>query len=744
MAVNPITTDDLTIDMKSLLSIPVGDRVQAAASDNGFAQALMQALTPIQLAKAFPDYYRRELPDISNFILANRYLDKVGAGGFDQRGGGEYGYVPPEMYKDGKPLPAGQRPSGMPEATLEEMKEKLLEKGIDVDKTYDAIGNGIAADNPQVEFLKNTSPEKLAEMGIESYKDDSGKLMYRMAPQITDKEVSDRISGKVIAKESATENQKAVLDFASRWNINPQAAAGVLKIESGVSSDITGGAGNNYHGVFQLETGQIAGLTEKAGFGALTPEQYKKLSVADQLKVMDEYYKQWNVNPDFFTGDPETDASKMWALQLAPGNAKRIDYNNPNAIISGPGQAETITAGRGGPVTVGTAGAGSVPGGEKFLADSFERVQGNATPEQIAQYRKQQKEKQKTYFTREAYNQPSPTSSDAILERVEEEQAGFRKLPIKPELRNALEYAAEQSGIQMRVFSGGQTKEIHDAMEASGNKSSWRHSVDIEGIPGAADVFLEYKDKDGKMVTLSATNPEHAPLIAKFTENFSRVIPSAGVGTNYMVTGGQVDPTKFHYGGPNAPGGAPATWGNTPSYIAEAHAAGVAQRTADKESGIDPLKEWVIKKEQEAKLLEEKKTQANLEPVKETIPEVAKFQFGGTPTLQDDEDLTAVGPDGKPKFKFNSGEGLYVKPEANEYADDKIDELSNRIDKMAETQQAPKSREMPTSGPKADPKWAEKVASAYRSSGTQQRAFNRAQFRPEGRHVGDRGSPNIA
>lgn len=742
MAVNPITSDDLTIDMKSLLSIPVSDRVQTAASDSGFAQALMQALTPIQLAKAFPDYYRKELPDISNFILANRYLDSGGV--FNQKGGGEYGYYPPEMYKDGKPLPSGQRPFGVPEATLEEMRESLLEKGIDVDKTYDAIGNGIAADDPKVEFLKNTSPEKLAEMGIESFKDDSGKLIYRMAPQITDQEVSDRISGKVVAKEGATENQKAVLDFAGRWNISPQAAAGVLKIESGVSSDITGGGGGNYHGVFQLQTEQIPGLTEKAGFGRLNAEQYKKLSVEDQLKVMDEYYKQWNVEPDFFTGDPETDASKMWALQLAPGNAKRIDYNNPNTIITTSKQSEVITAGRGGPVTVGSAGKGSVPGGEQYLADSFERVQGNATPEQIAQYRKQQREKQKTYFVREAYNQPSPTSSDAILERVEEEQAGFRKLSIKPELRNALEYAAEQSGLQMRVFSGGQDMNIHNAMEAAGKNSSFRHNVDIEGIPGAADVFLEYKDKDGKIVTLSATNPEHAPLIAKFTENFSRVIPSAGVGTNYMVTGGQVDPTKFHYGGPNAPGGAPATWGNTPSYIAEAHATGVAQRAADKEAGIDPLKEWVIKKEQEAKLAEEKKAQANLEPTKETTPEVEKFQFGGTPNVQDDEDLTAVGSDGKPKFKFNSGEGLYVKPEANEYADDKISELSDRVDRMSETQQAPKQREMQPTGPTSDPRWLDKVASAYRPSGTQQRAFNRAQFRNEGRHVGDRGSPNIA
>jgi hypothetical protein len=142
--------------------------------------------------------------------------------------------------------------------------------------------------------------------------------------------------------------------------------------------------------------------------------------------------------------------------------------------------------------------------------------------------------------------------------------------------------------------------------------------------------------------------------------------------------------------------------------------------------------------------------QPSTEPNQETAvatqtPQVPTFQYGGTPTLQDDEDLMAVGADGKPKFKFNSGEGLYVKPEANQYADEKIDELSGRLDEMSQKQNQPQRREMiETTEPKADPKWAERVASAYRPSGTQQRAFNRAQFRSEGRHLGDRGSPNIA
>lgn len=167
----------------------------------------------------------------------------------------------------------------------------------------------------------------------------------------------------------STNGQVEVLKFARRWGISPQAAAGVLRIESGIRTDIQGGAGNNFYGVFQLQGQQIPGLTEKAGFGRLNPEQYRKLSLGDQLKVMDEYYKQWNVQPGFFTGDPSKDAAKMWALQLAPGNAKKINYDDSNAVISKTQQASKIMS-SGGYVSVGSAGAGSIPGGEEYLKDA--------------------------------------------------------------------------------------------------------------------------------------------------------------------------------------------------------------------------------------------------------------------------------------------------------------------------------------------------------------------------------------
>ena len=154
------------------------------------------------------------------------------------------------------------------------------------------------------------------------------------------------------------EKNQAITDFAEKYNINPNALAGILNVESKFDTSSRGGAGNNYSGIFQLQSQQIAGLTESVFGDALTPEEYRNLSFEDQLKV----YEQYMLNAvgdegdmkDFFTGDAEQDTSRLWALQLAPGNAKNIDYSNPNALISNTRQAGIISA-PGGGVTVGSA-----------------------------------------------------------------------------------------------------------------------------------------------------------------------------------------------------------------------------------------------------------------------------------------------------------------------------------------------------------------------------------------------------
>jgi hypothetical protein len=159
------------------------------------------------------------------------------------------------------------------------------------------------------------------------------------------------------------DRQRELLEFAARNGINPNALAGVLNIESGFDPNRRGGAGNNFYGIFQLQGSQIPTLTQSALGRNLTPSQYRNLSFGDQLKVYQQYINQWIPNTrSFFTGDANQDAARLWAIQLAPANARRINYSDSNATISATNQAAAISARRG-LVTVGSVQTGTLQRG---------------------------------------------------------------------------------------------------------------------------------------------------------------------------------------------------------------------------------------------------------------------------------------------------------------------------------------------------------------------------------------------
>jgi hypothetical protein len=709
---------------------------------SSFAEELMAALTPSQMALAFPDYYRRQLPDISNFILANRYLDSGGK--FHQTGGGQQGAAYP--YYDG---PSGVDPNASPgrnKLSAEEMKEKLLKKGIDVDGIYKQIGaSPILEGDERVDFLKGATDSELASMGLQRVQDENGKSLIQMLPveayKLTDEEVLKRMAGKVAPGTGELEGtqkvQKQVYDsFISAGFTDSQAKALTAEVgrENGFKENIIFGS-------------HIDANNGKVNVGTFSWQGDRRPALLNYLKqqgALDEY---GNIIP----GQKTLDAMAQFTKSEMENNpaydrTKKQFLENPN--VTQEQAAEVLGNNYIRWDMTGQYGLRNPAEHAKRRDDYYAQIEEinesfpglileNATPDQIESARQQiiqnMDKTELDNFTRKIYEQPSVTSSDYIPDRVIEEQAGFRKLPIKPELRNALEYAAEQSGLKLKVFSGGQDEHIHDAMEASGNPSSWRHSVDIEGIPGAADVFLQYTDESGKLVTLSATNPEHAPIIAEFTRNFSRVTPSAGVGANYMKTGGQVDPTKFHYGGPNAPDAPAATWGNMPAYLQEAHAAGVAQRASDLESGIDPLKEWIAKKEQEKKLAEAQQT---------TVPETTPQKALGGNVYGLNEDLTLVETNtGNPVAQVNENEKLIkqgsmmqVTPETKIVAEQLSDNTSVNTTDAEEPQTSPeptklnKQVELPPQR-ETDNMWRESInATAYDPSPSYQRAMNKAKY----------------
>jgi hypothetical protein len=125
--------------------------------------------------------------------------------------------------------------------------------------------------------------------------------------------------------------------------------------------------------------------------------------------------------------------------------------------------------------------------------------------------------------------------------------------------------------------------------------------------------------------------------------------------------------------------------------------------------------------------------------------EVRTFRTGGSPDVQDDENLSVFDEDGSLKWKMNSGEGIYVKPKDTEYADDKINELSGRVDEIDQRSDTPEKNQ-PKAAPdkshgRPEKNWQQNASSVTYSIGSQGRAFKRTKFQNEGFHF-NRSAPN--
>lgn len=685
MAVNPITSNDLTIDLSDLLKLSVSDRVQAA-QDDGIAQALMSALTPIQMAKAFPDYYRKELPDISNFILGNRYLDRVGAGGFDQRGGGDYGSTMPR-YGGETALPSDRQPGGK-KLSVDEMKAKLLEKGIDVEKTYETIGTGIAADDERIGYLKNASADELSKMGFEQYDGPDGKKMIRVLPteasQMSD-EAAVAEYKKTFSDGNFTPRERATLDFIAH-----REGAKNADIIFGDTGNIPGSG--KYSRMLGLDKRPLSdhtinevlalqkqmtritgadGVAGGVGTSAVGTGQMVRKTLIGNLKSLGIPEDQWD----------KIKFDKNLQERLTLENFKTSGIGNPNADPSTwnlrqlGNQYESLDTAKG-HSTITQNEADSIRNSSNIRPEPNE----NITPEQARQ-KLDEAERQARFGaeTEYIYAQPSPTSSDAAIQP----STATQQLFIGDSIAEGMKTASKGEG---NTKVGRKPGEILSEMEKMGpdyfkgkevvlSTGLSNNTQDLDSVRKQME-FLKQSGANVKIAGMSNSREDLAPGNQQLQDLANEY--------GYQFMGGfDAGKDKIH-----------------PTNYSEYLAASTPT-----------------------------------EPVK-------TYQHGGSPTLQDDEDLMAVGPDGKPRFKFNSGEGLYVKPEANEYAEDKIDELSGRIDQMFNNQK-PERRELPSRQSKAPENWAKKVSAEYHPAGSQQRAFNRAQFRPEGRHVGDRGSPNI-
>ena len=198
------------------MKIPVGDRMKSISISPDFLQSILNALTPIQIANAFPNYYKRQLPDVSNFITS--YITSRNGGNWNQTGGGDDGSASP--YYDGETKHGGVTPAGTPPPTIQEMKEKLLKQGIDVDGTLNLVKQGAVLEGDErMAALKGMTDDELKAVGMLRTEDESGKTIIQMAPSqyegMSEAQVLEEYK-KEFPKTNISPRERATLDFIAK------------------------------------------------------------------------------------------------------------------------------------------------------------------------------------------------------------------------------------------------------------------------------------------------------------------------------------------------------------------------------------------------------------------------------------------------------------------------------------------------------------------------------------------------
>jgi len=160
------------------------------------------------------------------------------------------------------------------------------------------------------------------------------------------------------------------------------------------------------------------------------------------------------------------------------------------------------------------------------------------------------------------------------------EVARTRRLPIKQELKEQMQFAAEKTGTGVEIGSGGQAP-IGSGGPRTG---STRHD---DG--GAADYKLYKVDEKGNKRYLNASNPEDAKIMEEFNVRLMQ-----GGATGIGQGRGYMGDETMHGGG-----GSPASWGGG-EFIKRAFERGKeARRTGQKE-----YEDWQKERAERAKNLE--------------------------------------------------------------------------------------------------------------------------------------------
>ena len=861
MATNPITTEDLTISFSELLKIPVGDRVQAAMLSPDYQNALINSLTPIQMAKAFPDYYRRDLPDISNFVLGNRYLDDKGAAAFNQKGGGDYG--------EDKPLYDGKRKTSPPPKTV---VDTILESA----KIYQATGKtGVTsaiknvnekkimstADvslSPQERALLDTlaignpnetgyweSPSYNTIVGgkeFESFADHPGIFGLGNSSAAGRYQFVGKTWKLVVDKYNKENPDNPITDFsplnqdrAALWLAksdykrrtggrdlmedlnNPPENFGEL-IKTGL-----GGIGTNTtweilqkRNAFEIENAFNENLKRNAEYAKQEVEAAAKQDTGIKVTVTPEVSEILSSNPEtkkyFLEDNPDVGIKLQEQINAGilsiddlkikvKSNTQTIDkliqttqeISIDDDVMLG---KKPFIEGNDFAVPIYT----NAQGGKRF----DENLEG-LTPQAIERLKQQAIAAKAAGLTKlEISGAQTHEGHASHGAGTETDLIGYNEDGTlwTADQRATTALGAIQLGGANRAGFYGSGRVLHTGMAGEveqGPKieAAWGPSGKTAGVsigefnPGLERELAAYLKGQGPMPQSEALNLHLQKMqeakLAEQNKTTATAVPETTSQRLFIgdsIAEGMKDAAK---------GEGNTQVGRKPSEVLSEMermgadyfkgkevvlSTGLSNNTQDLDS-VKKQMEFLKNAGAKVKIAGMSNSREDLAPGNQQLQqlsseygydfmggyeagedkvhptnygdylalatpkeEVPTYQYGGKPETQDDENLSVYDDTGSLRFKMNSGEGIYVKPEANEYADSKIDELSNRLDDVSNSFNANQPQQ---NRPKSDARhpWANKVIAADRPrSPSADRANRRTKFLNEGWRAGGWGSPN--
>lgn len=240
----------------------VGDRMEMLHSDQG--RQLLSSLTPSQLADMFPDYYKKQYPDVGKLLLsisdprfkgaeytreqADRFMDRDRA--TYSRGDRSYREVEkkPSWVRKFEEETGKVISDTSAKAELSQEKKDLLKEM--------EVSGGIKLDDPRVKFLENFSEAELKEVGIIKKTDPQGGTVYGRS-EISDEEIKAKLETTGDAKIEAI--RKTILGKESSGNY------GITSFAEGRGSTASGG--------YQFANGTWQEQARKAGYD---PSKYPR------------------------------------------------------------------------------------------------------------------------------------------------------------------------------------------------------------------------------------------------------------------------------------------------------------------------------------------------------------------------------------------------------------------------------------------------------------------------------------